>query len=135
MPWGKYPHMGVWIPAQNTEKSREKASRRKVGEKVQLDFDTENAMDIEQELSVNPESCREVGKNCRECVAANAAVVAMLCPTLDAVGAQGMFFKMMRHAGCAPMARAFVREYLAATEPAEWMPMGGAELVQIAACA
>jgi hypothetical protein len=33
------------------------------------------------------------------------------------------------------MARTFVREYLSATEPAEWMPMGGAELVQIAACA
>jgi hypothetical protein len=127
--------MGVWIPTQNIEKSREKASRRKVEEKVQLDFDRENAMDTLLEQSVNPESCRQVGKNCRECVTANAAVVAMLCPTLDAVGAQGMFFKMMRHAGCAPMARTFVREYLSATEPAEWMPMGGAELVQIAACA
>ena len=86
---------------------------------------------------VNPESCRLVGKECRDCVCSSASVVALLCPTLDAAGAQQMFFRMYRNQGCVGMARAFVREYLDAVEPEyfEPIPMPTSSLCQIAACA
>lgn len=64
----------------------------------------------------NPESCRELGKECRDCVAQSAAMVALLCPTLDAVSAQSMFFKMYTSPGCVNMSRVFVRVYLGETE-------------------
>lgn len=67
--------------------------------------------------SVNPEFCRLVGKECRECVSQSASVVALLCPSLDASGAQQLFFRLYRHQGCGGMARAFVREYLGEVEP------------------
>ena len=51
-------------------------------------------------IAVNPESCREVGKECRECISSSASVVALLCPTLDAAAAQQTFFRMYRHQGC-----------------------------------
>lgn len=65
----------------------------------------------------NPESCRELGKECRDCVSQSAAMVALLCPTLDAVSAQSMFFKMYSSPGCVNMSRVFVRIYLGETEP------------------
>ncbi|MBM3761205.1 MAG: hypothetical protein FJW36_13265 [Acidobacteria bacterium] len=84
---------------------------------------------------VNPETCGLVGKECRECISGSASVLAMLCPSLDAAGAQQMFFKMYRHHGCGGMARAFVREYLDQVEP-EFIDMAPTmPLYQIAACA
>ncbi|MEO5953024.1 MAG: hypothetical protein ABIQ44_11220 [Chloroflexia bacterium] len=93
---------------------------------------------IEDELAnaVNPESCRLVGKECRDCVSSSAAIVAMLCPSLDAAGAQQLFFRMYRHNGCGGMARSFVREYLGAAEP-EYIEVQSVNLplFEIAACA
>ena len=94
---------------------------------------------IEENLgnTVNPESCRLVGKECRDCVCSSASVVALLCPTLDAAGAQQMFFRMYRNQGCVGMARAFVRDYLGAVEPEyfEPIPMPASGIYHIAACA
>ncbi|GEM_PF-1131163 len=86
---------------------------------------------------VNPENCRLVGKECRDCVCSSASVVALLCPTLDAAGAQQTFFQMYRNQGCVGMARAFVREYLSAAEPEffEPIPVPTSNLYEIAACA
>ncbi len=84
---------------------------------------------------VSPETCRMVGKECRDCIGANASVLAALCPNLDAAGAQKMFFQMYRHPACGGMARAFVREYLGAVEPVYMDPAPAAPLYQIAACA
>lgn len=86
---------------------------------------------------VNPENCRLVGKECRDCVCSSASVVALLCPSLDAAGAQQMFFRMYRHHGCVGMARAFVREYLGVVEPEffEPIPVVASSLYEIAACA
>lgn len=92
---------------------------------------------IEENIStaVNAESCRQVGKECRDCISSSASVVALLCPTLDAASAQQMFFRMYRHHGCGSMARAFVREYLGAVEPQYFEPIPATALYQIAACA
>jgi len=88
-----------------------------------------------QSTAVNPESCRLVGKECRECISSNASVVALLCPSLDAASAQQIFFRMYRHHGCGFMARAFVREYLGSVEPEYFDPLPAQPLHQIAACA
>jgi len=89
--------------------------------------------------TVNPEACRLVGKDCRSCVADSANIVALLCPNLDAASAQKMFFSLYRHSGCGPAARSFVREYLAAVEPAvaeeNWPVPSANPFIQIAACA
>jgi hypothetical protein len=74
----------------------------------------------------NPESCLELGKECRDCVSQSAALVAVLCPTLDPVAAQSIFFKMYPSPGCINMSRVFVRVYLGETEAEtpKPMPMG-----------
>jgi len=64
----------------------------------------------------SPEACRELGKECRECVSNSASLIALLCPTLDAVSAQSMFFRMYISPGCVNMSRVFVRVYLAETD-------------------
>ena len=92
--------------------------------------------------AVNPESCRQMGKDCRDCISSTAAITALLCPSMDAVAAQQTFFLLYRHEGCGGMARAFVREYLGscdfAVEPEyiERKPVKSAPAYyQIAACA
>ena len=92
---------------------------------------------IEENLgfAVNPESCREVGKECRECISSSASVVALLCPTLDAAAAQQTFFRMYRHQGCGFMARSFVREYLDVVEPNYFETVTTPAIYAIAACA
>ncbi len=85
--------------------------------------------------AVNAESCRLVGKECRDCVSSSASIVALLCPSLDAAAAQQMFFRMYRHPGCVGMARVFVREYIGAVEPEFFESLPTPELYQIAACA
>ena len=70
-----------------------------------------------QSPPVTAESCRSMGKECRDCISSSASVVALLCPSLDAAAAQQTFFRMYRHEGCVNMSRAFVREYLSAVEP------------------
>ncbi|GAB4372794.1 MAG: hypothetical protein OHK0021_15100 [Bryobacter sp.] len=64
-----------------------------------------------------PTLCREVGKDCKSCVASNASTLAFLCPSLEPSAAQHFFFKIYPSPGCSPMARSFVREYLSAIEP------------------
>lgn len=87
--------------------------------------------------TVNPETCRLVGKECRDCVASSASVVALLCPSLDAAAAQHMFFRMYRSQGCIGMARAFVREYIAVVEPDTFdsIPEVISVAYKVAACA
>jgi hypothetical protein len=94
-------------------------------------------MEIENNNSnaVNPELCRQVGKDCRECVSSNAGLIALLCPTMDAASAQQMFSRLYRSQACAVMERAFVREYLAAVEPEFTGAPTPVPLYQIAACA
>ncbi len=94
-------------------------------------------MGLEHNLvnTTDPHACAEVGKECRSCVRQRASVVALLCPGLDAVGAQQMFFRMYREAACAGMARTFVREYLSSVEPEEIAAPVGGPYYQIAACA
>ena len=70
-----------------------------------------------QSPPVTAESCRSMGKECRDCISSSASVVALLCPSLDAAAAQQTFFRMYRHEGCVNMSRAFVREYLSAIPP------------------
>ncbi|WP_031498560.1 hypothetical protein [Bryobacter aggregatus] len=76
-------------------------------------------VEVEDNLSsaISSELCKSLGKDCRECVCSSANVVASLCPTLDAAGAQVAFFQMYRHQSCVGMARRFVRDYLSAVEP------------------
>lgn len=92
---------------------------------------------IEENIStaVNAESCRQVGKECWDCISSSASVVALLCPTLDAASAQQMFFRMYQHQGCGSMARTFVREYLGTVEPQYFKPIPATAVYQIAACA
>lgn len=92
-------------------------------------------MDDNLANAVNPENCRLVGKECRDCISSSAAIVAMLCPSLDAVGAQQLFFKMYKHHGCGGMARSFVREYLGAAEPEYIPPATAMPLYEVAVCA
>ncbi len=94
-------------------------------------------MGLEDNLTntLDPQSCAQVGKDCRGCVRHNAEVIALLCPGLDAAGAQQMFFRMYRQPGCAGMARTFVREYLGAVEPEETFVPAGEVYYEIAACA
>jgi hypothetical protein len=74
----------------------------------------------------NPESCGELGKECRDCVSQSASLIATLCPTLDAGAAQSIFFKMYPSPGCINMSRVFVRVYLGETEAEapKPLPMG-----------
>jgi hypothetical protein len=94
-------------------------------------------VEMEENLgtAVNPESCRLVGKECRDCIGSSASIIALLCPNLDAAAAQQMFFRMYRHHGCGGMARMFVREYLGAVEPEFYESIPAQPLYQIAACA
>ncbi len=96
-------------------------------------------VDVEDNFgyTVNPETCRLVGKECRDCVASSASVVALLCPSLDAASAQNMFFRMYRNQGCVGMARAFVRGYLEEVEPDAFdsIPEVISVAYQVAACA
>lgn len=95
----------------------------------------QSGFDEPASLPVNPETCHMVGKQCRDCVADNAAAIALLCPSLDAAGAQHVFFQMYRHHGCGAMLRSFVREYLGAVEPEFIEIPQVTPLYQIAACA
>lgn len=81
------------------------------------------------------QSCAQVGKDCRGCVRQSAEVVALLCPSLDATGAQKIFFRMYLQPGCRDMARSFVREYLSITEEEGSLPPGREERYKVAACA
>ena len=93
-------------------------------------------IDENQGTAVTKENCRQVGKECPECIFSSASVVALLCPTLDAAAAQHMFFQMYQHQGCVSMARAFVREYLGVVAPPYCEPIVATPaLYQIAACA
>lgn len=58
-----------------------------------------------------PETCLTVGLDCRTCVQRSAAVVASLCPGLDADAAQQMFPQVFPSVGCSPMAAAFALAY------------------------
>jgi hypothetical protein len=94
-------------------------------------------MGLEDNLmnTLDAQSCAQVGKDCRGCVRQSAEVVALLCPALDAAGAQQMFFRMYRQPGCGGMARSFVREYLSiAEEEAGFLP-GSEQFYEVAACA
>jgi hypothetical protein len=65
----------------------------------------------------SPALCREVGKECRDCVSRCAETIAFLCPSLEPSSAHALFFKLYPYSGCSGMARSFVREYLSQTEP------------------
>lgn len=75
-------------------------------------------LEIEENKSFapSPATCQESGKECRNCVANAASVVALLCPTLDVMTAQRTFFRLYPSPGCAPAARMFVRKYLDSAE-------------------
>jgi hypothetical protein len=73
-------------------------------------------LDYQPANPVNAQTCATLGKDCRSCVNSTASVVALLCPSMDLQSVQQMFFRLYQQPGCAGMARAFLRDYLSATD-------------------
>ena len=61
-----------------------------------------------------PESCRQAGLECRNCVRHSAANLATVCRNLGPASLRDSFFKIYPDHACLPMARAFGRAYRAA---------------------
>jgi hypothetical protein len=72
---------------------------------------------MELMLESTPETCAALGLDCAHCVHQAAVTVASICPGLDSMGAQQLFFQMYTSPGCRPMAQAFVLAYLGTSIP------------------
>jgi hypothetical protein len=66
-----------------------------------------------------PESCRQAGLECRNCVKQTASNLAGICHNLQIEEVRDSFFKIYPDNACLPMARAFIRAYRAAANDCE----------------
>jgi len=64
-----------------------------------------------------PETCSNLGLDCRTCVRHAASSVASICQTIESQGLFQIFLSMYPSAGCHPMALTFEAEYQEATAP------------------
>ncbi len=58
-----------------------------------------------------PGGCLSAGLDCRTCIEAAAGDVARICTTLKGRDVRDIFFRIFADPNCAPMVRAFEREY------------------------
>jgi hypothetical protein len=58
-----------------------------------------------------PETCMQVGLDCRTCIQRSAASTARVCAGLTSLGVQQLFFQLYPSEGCSPMAPQFVAAY------------------------
>jgi hypothetical protein len=64
-----------------------------------------------------PETCMELGLDCRTCVQKSATSVARVCHGLESVGIQRIFVRLYTSPGCGAVASAFEAAYLEASNP------------------
>jgi hypothetical protein len=63
-----------------------------------------------------PQTCREVGLSCEECIGAAASHMARLCTGLRGKAVGQLFVQMYTHPACAPMHAHFAAAYQEATQ-------------------
>ncbi len=64
-----------------------------------------------------PETCLDLGLDCRTCIQKSASSVAHVCHGLESAGILKIFSQLYTSPGCAPMAEAFEAAYVEASSP------------------
>ena len=82
-----------------------------------------------------PQSCYEVGLNCRDCSAENARELARLCVGLRGKAVSQLFLQVHSHPACAPMHAHFADAYREASARPAPKPMGVATTARAAIAA
>jgi hypothetical protein len=92
------------------------------------------AMPLQSEEN-RPQSCFDVGLNCRDCSAENARQVARACKGLRGKAISQLFVQIYSDPACAPMHAHFAAAYREASGDAPPKPMGVAVTVRSATAA
>jgi len=82
-----------------------------------------------------PQSCYEVGLNCRDCSAENARELARLCVGLRGKAVSQLFLQVHSHPACAPMHAHFADAYREASSQPVSKPMDDTTAVRAAIAA